>query len=134
MNTNTGNKLNDLLSYERLMLNLHSPSLEDCWSEGYEAAESNEEESSNPYSMNSLEYEHWNQGWWAGFYGETRLYPRVEDTSETQIPSSDSANINAANEPFWVQAGTKTWASSVLKIAGSVAATIAIVELLELVV
>lgn len=68
------NDITALLPDLRLRLNIEHPSLEDCYSYGYEcaAAEINEEE--NPYQIGSRESNQWLEGWWAGFYGEKPLY------------------------------------------------------------
>lgn len=64
----------DTLSYTKLKLSLELPDLEETWLDGYESAIHGGLEESNPYSLASAEYEHWNEGWWAGYFDEEKLF------------------------------------------------------------
>lgn len=54
----------------KLRFNIEHPSLEEAYVFGYECARSELGENENPFPADSLESEHWSNGWWAGFYDE----------------------------------------------------------------
>ena len=56
---------------------------EDEYLQGYEAAQMESDESSNPFALNSRAYDNWNDGWWDGFYNEA---PRFSLSSENIVP------------------------------------------------
>lgn len=116
-----------ILPHVRLMLNVKYPTLEECWSEGYESAQLDEEELSNPYTQESIEHEHWAQGWWAAYYGEEHMYAAKTEHNE-------ALTHGAANESQWTQKDIKRWAGRVVKIAGAIAVSVAVVELIDMAV
>ena len=84
----TSNPIARLLSHAKIALHLANPDLEDVWLEGYEAMQASmEQEVINPYQADSLSHEYWEQGWWAGFYGEKPLFG-----IETQVSNSYSCS------------------------------------------
>ena len=128
---------NNALVHSRLQLNINVPELEHCWLEGYEASDVGSEEEHNPYSEGSCESEHWITGWWASFYGEEPLYDyegNVKNMSEANIGVISPSQTVAANEAEWLSASTRQWAKRVAKVAGVIAASVAVYELVDLVV
>lgn len=72
-----------LLPYLKLRFNVDHPSIEESYVYGYECALAEISEEENPYSHNSKAYEQWQEGWWAGFYGEPPMFdlPHLEQES-----------------------------------------------------
>jgi hypothetical protein len=62
------------LSYAKLQLNIDMTDLEENWLDGYECAQRDVGEDANPYAMGTKEYHEWNEGWWAGFYNEEKVF------------------------------------------------------------
>ncbi|NNM60143.1 MAG: hypothetical protein HKM04_10070 [Legionellales bacterium] len=62
------------LPYAKLKLKIDYPELSETWLDGYESASKNFAEEDNPFSLDSLEYQHWRAGWWAGFFDEPALF------------------------------------------------------------
>lgn len=126
-------KQGDILPYLRLKLNIDQPTLEECWAEGYDVAQKEGDEEANPYREDSMEYQHWNQGWWAGFYGEERWYKENDlCDSANHYRKQISQYSVAVNEPDYGSENVREWAGRFAKIAGAIAATIVAVELFEL--
>lgn len=61
----------------RLILQSSSIPVDNIWQDGYYAAQDDIELTSNPYKYNQDEYKHWEDGWWAGFYGEPNIIEGV---------------------------------------------------------
>ena len=55
------------LPYVRLLLNIQTPDVEDCWNEGYRSFAKNKNEDDSPYMADSIEREAWKNGWWDAF-------------------------------------------------------------------
>jgi hypothetical protein len=126
-------KQGDILPYLRLKLNVDQPTLEECWSDGYEIARKEGDEEANPYLQGTEENLHWNQGWWAGFYGEESWYGEQElCTSANQYRREISQYSTALNEASFDPKESHEWAGKFAKIAGAIAATIVAAELFEL--
>lgn len=126
-------KQGDILPYLRLKLSIDQPTLEDCWLDGYNVARKEGDEDANPYSEDSIEYQHWNQGWWAGFYGEESWYPEREMCESANHYRKEISQYQVAvNEPDYGANSYANWAGKFAKIAGAIAATIVAVELFEL--
>ncbi len=64
----------NVLALTRLQHNIKVPAIEDVWLEGYEGFQGDLDEHNNPYQHGSAEYKHWQDGWWASFYGEEPLF------------------------------------------------------------
>ncbi|OGV36624.1 MAG: hypothetical protein A3E88_03235 [Legionellales bacterium RIFCSPHIGHO2_12_FULL_35_11] len=82
-----------LLSHLKLKFNIDHPNVEESYSYGYESALASVPEDANPFAAGTLENEQWNDGWWAGFYGEQPLFlatDNVEDLSANDYVFSDS--------------------------------------------
>ena len=62
------------LPHAKLHLHIQTPTLEDCWLDGYESAKHDIAEGHNPYRPSSKECEFWGDGWWAGLYDEKPLF------------------------------------------------------------
>lgn len=127
-------KLSDALPHLRLQLNTKCPKLEDCWMDGYEAAQAGVEEDDNPFESDSNEHEHWCQGWWAGFYAEEPMYQAVGDLDNatkltTQVVGSGK---QAANESLWTNPKVRLWVTRAAKVAAIVAVSVACYELADL--
>lgn len=110
-------QLQDILPHVTLRFNIENADLEDCWVEGYQCASAEIDEEQNPFEADTAEYQQWNQGWWAGFYGEEPIYAVSTDTSFEELP------VDAANEESWQKIQTKSWLGKVVKITGAIAAT-----------
>jgi hypothetical protein len=121
----------ELLPYLKLKLELEHPDLEDCWHEGYFAAQLEAELEENPYDEQSKEADYWSQGWWAGFYEEPTLSPKpltvVNEGTFTRV-----AVPQAANETNWISDDIKRWTKTVVKVAGLIAITVVAIEFLDL--
>ncbi|KTD28039.1 hypothetical protein [Legionella maceachernii] len=115
------NDTTTLLPHIKLRFNIEHPSLEECYSFGYECAVAELGEEENPFHENSKEYEQWQEGWWAGFYGEKPLFEPTE-----KAEALPSVNDEAANEhiyPFITSLVNSNLLANVLKITGAIAAT-----------
>ncbi|NDH66742.1 MAG: transmission trait enhancer LetE [Gammaproteobacteria bacterium] len=77
----------------QLRFNINHPSIEESYWYGYECASAELDEEANPFNLGSVESDHWIEGWWAGFYGETPAFshPLVEEKLQA-ASSDDSAN------------------------------------------
>lgn len=120
-----------ILPHVRLQFHIQHPSLDDCWSEGYEYASTNMPEGDNPYKAGTSEHEYWQQGWWAGFYGEQPLFNTGGDLGDNSNVV-DIRDYKAANAPDYEPSNVRRWAGRVAKIAGVIAITVAAVELIDL--
>ncbi len=78
-----------VLSHARLMMDIQQPSFEECWIEGCQAAQSDQEEENNPYTAVGAEHEQWLDGWWAGFYGEEALYQLALEKDFDNVTQAD---------------------------------------------
>ncbi len=112
-------EMQQVLPHIRLQFNIEHANLEDCWGEGYQAASSEIDEEQNPFIKDSLEYEQWNEGWWAGFYGEEQIYATSASSQETSV---EEMPVKAANEPFWHNATIYALAGRFIKISSAFAA------------
>ncbi len=86
------NDSNTLLSHIKLHFHINHPSLEECYAYGYESANSGQSEDVNPYKPNTVEYDHWAEGWWAGFYGEQPLHVYDLSYEEDFLAEQTAAN------------------------------------------
>ncbi len=76
------------LNIAKLILNIQAPTLEQCWSDGYESANTATLDN-NPYKQGTANHQHWSNGWWDGFYQTENksLYQTIaanEDTLEEE--------------------------------------------------
>ena len=108
-----------VLAHLKLQFNISHPSLEECYAYGFECFKSELGDEYNPYTEDSLEYEYWQQGWWAGFYGETPLY-EIEGFNHV-LEQKDDGPIDAANDRWYKP--TKSLVGRVVRLAGAIAAT-----------
>jgi len=126
------NAMNNPLPHVRFQFEMKNLNLEEVWMDGYKMAGSNMTEEDNPHQKGSAEYQHWYDGWWAGYYEEAPLY---EIQYEESV--SNHANIvkveagDAANERKYKKPEFKRWVGRVAKIAGALAITYAAYELLD---
>ena len=116
-----------ILSHLRLTLNVENPNFEECWAEGYLAAQGNQPEQTNPFDEGSSEGIQWSEGWWAGFYGEEPIYD-IETLQLSTLPSGE-----AANEPVWSKLDLKRWVERAGAIAATVAATALVGVLMDVI-
>ncbi|MCR9191106.1 MAG: transmission trait enhancer LetE [Gammaproteobacteria bacterium] len=79
-----------LLPDIKLRFNINHPCIEEAYWYGYECAAANITEDVNPFESGSTESEHWMEGWWAGFYGETPTlaHPLEVEHQQSQIQAS----------------------------------------------
>lgn len=115
------------LSIAKLQLSIDVPNLEEVWLEGYESAQFDQAETSNPYSKNSSEFQFWCDGWWAGFYGEEPLFnlagevnPQALEKPQVNTPTLATAKPNSS------------WFSRFSKAIGAIITSLAIYELIDL--
>ena len=112
----------NVLPQVKLLAELQYPSLEDCWAEGYEQVMANHKEEDNPYPLESREHHQWNDGWWAGFYGEKPLYILATEPLKAVEPAKKEV-LDFAK-----------WWSRFLKLLVAIAVSVACYELLDLAV
>lgn len=108
-------ELTGLLPHVKFQFDVEHPTLEECYQYGYECARANINEEENPYLMTSKESEHWVEGWWAGFYGETPLFD-LEKESE----SYEGIEMEAENDGHFHET-RESYLTRVLEIAGVIA-------------
>lgn len=82
-----------LLSLLKLRFNIDHPSIEECYTFGYECGQAGIEIDENPFQTSSLEKDHWVEGWWAGFYGEKPLF-NISDASEPKVIQEAVVAVN----------------------------------------
>ena len=80
----------------KLRFNIEHPTLEEAYIFGYECARQEITESDNPFAQGTLESDHWIDGWWAGFYGETPAFASSEEYEVMQ--HHDSVNDHDYHE------------------------------------
>ena len=103
-----------ILPHLKFRFNLEHPSLEECYVYGYECACAGILEGENPYREASREADEWSEGWWAGFYGNERLF-----NEETPVLSDDFA-FEAVNDTAFHET-RDNYLTKVLEIAGVIA-------------
>ncbi len=101
--------------YVKLQLNINFPDLEDCYLEGYEAAQQELGEELNPYSECSAAFEQWQEGWWAGLYNEAPLVAPLEKDADVIVEKP------AANDYYYYLG--HSFFINFLKITSALAAT-----------
>lgn len=115
----------------KLILNVTKPDLEGVWLDGHECARTNESSlDQNPYDKNTAEYHSWEQGWWAGFYGE-EVPALLESVNKvTHVEKGTSINDVAYDH------GSKNRKvfQNTYKLVGSMLATVMAYEALDLVI
>jgi hypothetical protein len=129
------NVQNNVLPEARLIFEIQCPSLEECWVDGYETAMANGLEDCNPYAKASSEYQHWNDGWWSGFYGESPIntyQDHQEISQDCPANMSQMESAEACNESIWTNPRFRLWAGRLVKVAGIVAVTAAAMQLANL--
>lgn len=89
-----------LLSLLKLRLHIEHPSVEESYVFGYEAAAAGLREEDNPFQQATREYEHWSEGWWAGFYGEPPLFSLETDNGLEAVPANDHQYRDAMGSLF----------------------------------
>lgn len=112
---------NTMLPYVRLQFEIENPSLEECYAYGYQAAMAEQGEDINPYKEDTVEYQQWQEGWWAGFYGEQPLYP-MNELFESQDDVVISDNKPAANDKWFIPRSGSIM-SRVARVTSAIAAT-----------
>lgn len=119
-----------LLPHIKLRFNIDHPSFEESYTFGYDCALAEISEAENPFHEGTSAYEQWQEGWWAGFYGEKPLYELNAD--QTAIDKPAVTAIEAANDRSFVC--NSTFIINVLKITGAIAASALVgYQLLDLV-
>jgi len=112
-----------LLPDIKLRFNIKHPSLEDCYSFGYECALAEVGEEENPYSEASLEHEQWSEGWWAGFYGEKPLFELADAFSDEQVMAKEPEAANDQAYHLVTHLVSSRILARMLQITGALAAT-----------
>ncbi|QRN02726.1 transmission trait enhancer LetE [Legionella sp. MW5194] len=111
------NDTSALLPHIKLRFNIEHPNLEDCYAEGYQCALSELGEQENPYRQGTSEHEQWQEGWWAGFYGEEPLY-----NLDVAPVKNEEEEKSAANDGLF-SIHNKSFLVNVLRITGAIAAS-----------
>ena len=107
-----------LLPHIKLLLTIDHPGYEECYSFGYECAMAEMAEEENPYKEGSAAFNQWQEGWWAGFYGEEPLFQSAESLDETPaITAVHAANDEAYHHDY------RHFIANFLKITGAITAT-----------
>ena len=83
------NIVNDL----RLKLHIQYPDLEECYVDGFACALAEIAEEANPYEEETIEHQHWQDGWWAGFYNEKPLFTLSGNHCDAEQPKPDEHHI-----------------------------------------
>lgn len=128
------NDTKDLLPDIKLRFNIDHPSFEECYLDGYDCALAKADEEENPYREGTQEYDHWQEGWWAGFYGEKPLFELNEDL-ESAAPEPGEQRTSDDQAFHWISnlVNSKVLAT-LLKISGALAATVVVgYQVIELV-
>ncbi len=118
-----------LLPHIKLRFNIEHPSLEDCYSYGYDCAAAEVDEENNPFRFGTIEHEQWTEGWWAGLYGEK---PTLVATSEADADEGTVIKSSANDQVY--HENMDSFFIKLLEISGMIAVS-AIVgyQLIELV-
>ena len=87
------NDINKFLPDIKLRFNIEHPNIEDCYALGYKCGLDALDESSNPFTQGSLESEYWQEGLWAGMYGEEPLFDLTDYLESNENVVTQQANI-----------------------------------------
>jgi len=109
------NDTTSVLPHVKLQFNIEHPSIEECYSFGYECSQAELDESENPFAVGTCEHNQWSDGWWAGFYGEEPLFNLVTQTHEEQAPVQVAANDKAYQDSIG------KWLLKAIEITGVIA-------------
>ena len=99
--------IGDVLPYVRLKFNIDNIDLEDCYTEGFEFARNNRDESENPFLPDTREAEHWSLGWWDGFYAQ-------QPALKAREPAVNESHFSQETDPLIYR---------ILKISGALFAS-----------
>ena len=117
-----------LLSMVKLRFNIEHPSVEECYSFGYECADAGIGEEENPFADGTMGHDQWVDGWWAGFYGEEPIFELVDDfkkelVSDNTLESTQQFTTQAANDQSFQNStlSKSSWLMKVLEISGVLA-------------
>ncbi len=117
------NDTTELLPHIKLRFNIEHPSFEECYAYGYECALAEMGEEENPFHAGSREFEQWQDGWWAGFYGEEPLFTLRDEAEPSATACNPHEAANERNDHFIVSIVNSDFLVNVLKITGALAAT-----------
>ena len=105
------NDVNQVLPDVTLRFHIKNPNLEECYASGYEAAQAELTEETNPFAHGSINHAHWLDGWWDGFYNEQPAFELAQDA----VDESTAANEYAFHE------GLDKWIIRFLEITSVIA-------------
>lgn len=114
------NNTNLLLPDVKFRFNIDHPTLEECYSYGYQCARAEVDESNNPYQAGSRENELWLEGWWDGFYEYEPLF-RLDTIENIEMPKAAPLAIN---DERYEPAGGSSLLIKVLEITGVIAVSL----------
>ena len=77
-----------LLSAAKLLLEINTPTLDDCWKDGYDMSVAMSLED-NPYTEGTSNHHHWSEGWWEGFYTKDDVCHNDTLYSDKKISNDD---------------------------------------------
>jgi len=107
-----------ILPHIKLRFNLEHPSIEESYHFGYECALAELDIAENPFQEGTSLHDHWQEGWWAGFYGEKPLFELAVHPDEASALDVEAA----ANDAKYYQ-DTSSTIKRWLKITGALAAS-----------
>lgn len=88
----------------KLRFNIDHPSIEEAYVFGYECAVAELSEEDNPFPLNSVESDHWLDGWWAGFYDEKPAFVIEGDYEILHEPASvNDHDYQEHHEHFFIR-------------------------------
>lgn len=117
------NETTVLLPHIKLRLNIKHPSFEECYAYGYECATAQLLEEDNPYPLDTSEYEHWQNGWWDGFYGVKPLFSLTEALTDEEALVVDKKE--AANDKVY-QHSYHRFINILMTLGGALVATVVV--------
>lgn len=127
---------NNILSYVRLKFTIDTPMIEEIWLEGYEFAQKQLDDSANPYQQDDPLHHYWNEGWWAGFYGEEPLFTLDGPCLATVVsqPSYESTSmyVNSSSplRDFFLMVAENKFLITLYKLSTALIASFMVYELI----
>ena len=108
--------IDELLPYINLKMNLEHPDLEACYAEGYQCALMEGLENESPFGEDTVEHQHWIDGWWDGYYREEPMF-NVRD----YFMASDEEPELAANDEALQLPEPSGFLTKVIELSGVIA-------------
>lgn len=114
-------------SHLRLVLSIQSPSVELAWMEGFAYGQNHYKDTLNPYHQDTRLFHFWSEGWEAGFFNESPLFPEyaVDIEQDTEAVSDNVTQIKQQRFEKWYYAigalacSAAIWAGTVMDLAAA---------------